>query len=190
MADPASLATMSLAASGTSGGISALGSIMGGQSQASMFQYQSGIAAMNAEIAKQNADYAVAAGEVSAQESGMRTRAQIGQTIATQGAGNLAVGQGSNARVVNSELALGQEDQALIRSNAAKQAYGYEVTAAQDTAQSQLDTQAASNAKTAGIISGIGSLLGTAGSVSSKWLTATQSGAFGGGGTNPENMVS
>lgn len=153
-----------------------------------MYNYQAGVAQMNAQIAKQNADYATAAGEVTAQESGMQTRFKIGETVAQQGAGGLAVGSGSNARVVSGEQAIGQQDEAIIRSNAARQAYGYDVQAAQDTAQSQIDQFAASNAKTAGDISAFGSILGAAGSVSSKWLTAGQQGVFGGGGGNPETV--
>lgn len=178
MADPFTLTAVSLGASALSAGVNAAGQYSSGQSQAAMYQYQSQIAQMNAKIADQNADYAVASGEVSAQESGMKTRFQMGQTIAQQGAGGLAVGSGSNARVVQSELAVGQQDQALIRSNAARTAYGYKVQAAADTAQGVLDTTAASNAKTAGEISAFGSLLGGAAGVSSKWLQASQAGVF------------
>jgi hypothetical protein len=187
--DPVSLSTMAIGASAAGGGVSALGSIFGGESQANMYNYQAGIQNLNAQIAKQNADYAVASGEVQAQESGMQTRAQIGQTKAQQGAGGLAVGGGSNARVVTSEAEIGQENQAIIRSNAARTAYGYEVQGTQATAQAGLDTMAASNATTAADISAFGSILGTAGSVSSKWLAGTTSGTFGGssGGTSPES---
>lgn len=191
MVAPAALGAISLGASALGGATSAFGSIMGGQSQAAMYNYQAGIAQINQQIMQQSADYATAAGEVSAQESGMKTRAQIGQTIAQQGAGGLAVGGGSNARVVSSELALGQEDQALIRSNAARQAYGYEVQGVQDTAQSQLDTMAASKSQTAGLLGAAGSILGAAGSVSSKWLQASQTGIFGGGaGTQNSSVMS
>lgn len=179
MADPFTIVAIGSTVLGAA--TSAAGAYSSGQSQGAMYQYQAGIAAMNSQIAKQNADYAIAAGEVSAQESGMKTRAQIGTTIAQQGAGGLAVGSGSNARVVTSERAIGQEDQALIRSNAAKQAYGFEVQAAQDTAQGQLYSAASTNAKTAGDINAVGSFLSGAGSVSSKWLQASQTGALGGG---------
>lgn len=181
MADPFSLTAIALGSSVLGGATSAVGSIMGGQSQASMYNYQAGIALMNQQIMKQNADYATAAGEVTAQESGMKTRTQMGQTIAQQGAGGLAVGSGSNARVVSSELALGQEDQALIRSNAARQAYGYEVEATKFGAQAQVDQLAASKSKTAGYLGAFSSLLGAAGSVSSKWLQASQLGILPGG---------
>ena len=181
--DPVSLTAISLAASAAGGGVSAFGALEQGKSQAAMYNYQAGVANLNSQIAKQNADYAVASGEVQAQESGMRTRQQVGGIIAQQGAGGLAIGGGSNARVVSSQQQVGQEDQALIRSNAARTAYGYEVQGVQDTAQAALDTTAATNAKTAGDISAFGSILGTAGSVSSKWLQASQSGAFGSSGT-------
>lgn len=180
MADPISLTAMSLGASALGGVTGAVGGIMGGNSQASMYQYQSGVAKMNEQIMKQNADYAVAAGEVTAQEKGMETRGKIGQTIAQQGAGGLAVGSGSNARVVDSERQIGQQDQAIIRSNSARQAYGYEVEASKYAAESTMDQFAASNAKKAGYISAFGSLLGAAGSVGSKWLTASNAGTFSG----------
>lgn len=152
-----------------------------------MYNYQSGVAQMNAQIEKQNKDYAIAAGEVTAQESGMATRYKIGETIAQQGAGGLAVGSGSNARVVDSERAVGQQDEAIIRSNAARQAYGFDVEAAKYTAESQVDQFAASNAKTSGYLNAFGSLLGAAGSVSSKWLTASNAGTFS-GSSNPETV--
>lgn len=182
MADPVSLTAISLGASALGGVVSAGGAIAGGQSQAAMYQYQAGVAQMNQQIMKQNADWAVASGEVSAQEKGMETRYKIGETIAQQGAGGLAIGSGSQGRVVDSERQLGQYDEALIRSNAARQAYGYEVEAAKFGAESQLDTMAASTSRTSGYLKAFGSLLGTAGSVSSKWLQAGQSGVFGGGG--------
>lgn len=188
MADPftlsaGTLAMMSMASSAAGAGVSAYGAYSQGQAQSAQYAYQSGIAQMNAQIAKQNADYAVAAGEVKAQESGMKTRFQIGETIAQQGAGGLAVGSGSNARVVSGELAVGQQDQAIIRSNAARTAYGYNVEAAAATAQGKLYSMASESAKTAGAISAAGSLISGAGSVSGKWLQATQAGIFGGGNT-------
>ncbi|MBZ5616241.1 MAG: hypothetical protein LAO23_19710 [Acidobacteriia bacterium] len=179
MADPVSLSVIGMAASGASGAVGAFGAISGGNSQAAMYNYQAGIANLNSQIAKQNADWAVASGEVEAQQSGMKSRFQQGTTIAQQGAGELAIGSGSNARVVQSEKELGAEDQALIRSNAAKKAYGYEVESVQQEAQANLDTMAAKNAKTAGYLDAFKSILGAAGSVGSKWSSANTAGVFG-----------
>lgn len=174
----APMAAVSMGSTLLGGITSAFGASAQAQSQAAMYNYQSQVAETNRQIAEQNKNYAIAAGEVSAQEAGMKARFQRGMTIAQQGAGGLAVGSGSNARVVESELEIGQQDQALIRSNAARTAYGYEVEATADTAQSQLDQMAAASAKKAGTINVFGSLLGAAGSVSSKWLQADQAGVF------------
>jgi hypothetical protein len=162
------------------GGITgAVGSIFGGQAQAGMYNYQAGIAQMNAQIAKQNAAYELAVGETQAQQSGMKTRAQISQTRAAQGAGGLDVGSGTNVKVRESELQLGQYDQALIRSNASRRAYGQEVIAAQETAQSNLDQFAAKTSITASYFGAASSILGAAGSFSSKWFAGQGSGLGG-----------
>ena len=172
----APMAMVGMGATALGGITGAVGSIFSGQAQSNMYTYQAGIAQMNAQIAKQNASYALAAGEVSAQQQGMKTRAEIGQTKATQGAGGLQVGSGSNVQVQKSEKEIGDENAALTRANAARQAYGFQVEAVQDTAQSQLDLMAAENAKTAGTIGAFSSLLGGGASVSSKWLEGSKQG--------------
>lgn len=166
-------------------GLGAAGSILGafgqqqaGQAQASMYTYQAGVAQMNKTIADQNAAYALASGEVQAQQEGMKTRAEIGQTKATQGASGVDVNRGSSVDVRASEAEIGAENQALTRSNAARVAYGYQVEGAQATAQSNIDLMAASRSKTAGTIGAFTSLLGGASSVSSKWMQGNQAGIF------------
>lgn len=178
MADPGTLALASLVSTGAGGITNAIGSLFGGSAQSNMYQYQAGIAAMNAQIAKQNASYDLAVGEVQAQQSGMKTRAVLGATRAAQGASGLDLNTGTAVQVRASEAELGAEDMALIRSNAAKRAYGDEVEAVQDTAQSQLDTYAASNARTAGMIGAFSSVLGAGGSVASKWSQFSTAGVF------------
>lgn len=179
MADPVTMATIGIASTAAGGGVSAFGSIMGGNANAAMYQYQAGIAQMNKKIADQNAAYETALGETQAQQSGMKTRAVIGATRAQQGASGLDVNTGSNVSVRASEAELGAEDQAMIRSNAAFRAYGDEVQAANFTAQSQVDTMAASYSQTAGEIGAFSSILGAGGSVSSKWMQASQLGIAG-----------
>jgi hypothetical protein len=176
MAAPMALVGLGSAAAG--GITSAFGAFAGGQSQAAFYNYQAGVAKTNATIAQQNANYAVYAGEVRAQQSGMKTAAEIGTTKAMQGAGGLDVSSGSNVDVRTSELEVGQENQALIRSNAAKTAFGYEVEESQFTAQAGADLAAGRQAKTAGDIGAIGSLIGGAGSVASKWSDSQRAGVF------------
>lgn len=177
MADP--VTAIGLGSTALGGITGAIGSIFGGDAQAAMYRYQAGIAQMNAQIARQNASYEMALGETQAQMEGMKTRAQISQTRASQGAGGLDVNTGTNASVRQSELELGQFDQSMIRSNAARRAYGDEVEAVQDTAQSQLDMYAAKTSQTSGFLGAFTSILGAGGSFSSKWIEAKQAGVPG-----------
>src|SRR5712664_1002145 len=147
MADPISLGLV--VAAGVTG---AAGSIFGGQASSAAYNYQAGVAQMNAQIAKQNAAYETALGEVQAQQQGMKTRATIAQTRATQGASGLDVNTGSAASVRESEFQLGGYDQQVIRAGAARRAYGFEVEATGDIAQANLDRMAARNAENAGML--------------------------------------
>src|ERR1700756_3982066 len=129
MADPVSLglAGVGLATSAAGGITSAMGSVFQGNAQASMYGYQAGVARMNAQLATQDANYAREVGEIEAQEKGTETAARVGETKAIQGASNIDVNTGSSALVRQSEIGIGQFEESVIRSNAAKRAFGYDV---------------------------------------------------------------
>lgn len=182
MADPSTLAMASMGGTVAGSLLSAFGSAQQGQAQANMFNYQAGIAQMNKNIALQNADYERSVGEVSAQESGLRTKAEVGATTAAQASSGLDVNRGSAVDVRASETEIGQQNQAIIRSNASRRAYGYEVEAIQNTAQAGLLSMAATNAKIGGDINAAKSLLSGGTSVADKWLKGQQTGVWGGGG--------
>lgn len=178
MADPITLTALAATAGGAV--VGAIGKEQQGSAEANMYNYQAGVAQVNAQIAKQDANYAIEAGGVSAQEAGMRQRAELGATRAGFGASNVA--GGSQNKVISSEIEVGQQTQGIIRANAAKRAYGYEVGAASDTAQAGAFGAAAETSKTAGDIGAVSSILGGVGSVSSKWLQLGP--AFGGADTS------
>lgn len=185
MAAPVAIAAIGLGL-GVAGGInSAMGAAAEGQAKANMYQYQAGVAQMNKTVADQNRDYASAAGEVEAQQSGMKTRFEIGSQKAIQSAGNLDVNSGSNLDVRTSQAAVGQENQNLIRSNAARRAYGYEVEGANATAQAQVYKMSADNAITAADYKVAGSIIGTASSVAGKWTQASAAFGSGSSGSSP-----
>jgi hypothetical protein len=183
-----------------------LGTAFGFQTQAQQYEYQSninkyqaGVAKVNEDIAKSNANYERDMGEVDAQQAGMKSRYELGEMKASQGASGIDVNSGSSTRVRESMIDLGYYNQTLIRSSAAKKAYGYEVEATQDEAQADvyrytaaMNEDQAKNALTAsdmtmkalplqqqamGVASQAasaqiaGSIAGTVGSVASKWLT-------------------
>jgi hypothetical protein len=182
------------------------------QAQQSRYQkginlYQAGVAELNKEIAKANANYSRDLGETEASQAGMQAHAEMGEMIAKQGASGIAVSSGSSAKVRESMVEIGKYSQDVIRSSAAKKAYGYEVEAVQYGAQAdvyrytaeQNEAQAENAMTAAGItekslalqesamglvdtakkINIVGSLVGTAGSVSDKWTEGSFKGLTG-----------
>jgi len=170
------MAAVALGATALSSVVGAVGGLYGGMAQSAASTYQAQVAQMNATIARQNASYELALGEQQAQTQGMKTRAQIGQTRAAQGAGGLDVNTGSNVDVRASEAELGSYDQAIVRNNAVRRAYGQEVLATQADAQANLDTMAAKTSKTAGFLDAFTSLLGGAGNFGYKFASFKSAG--------------
>ena len=175
--------------------------------QANINKYQADVADINKEIAKANATYSRDVGEVEAQQAGMKAHAEMGEMIASQGASGISVNSGSSTRVREGMIEISKYTQDVIRSSAAKKAYGYEVEAVQYGAQADvyrytaqmneaqaenamtakgiteqsygLQQQAMSNVSKAEGINIMGSLVGTAGSVANKWSEGSYKGMFG-----------
>ena len=150
--------------------VGAEGSLYQGEAQSNLYNYQASVANINATLAKQDANYATSAGEVSAQEAGMRGRFEEGRIKAGIAAGNIDVSSGSAAKVQSAQTAITQENEGVIRADSAKRAYGFNVKGAMDTAQAGVYKTAAATSLTSGDIGAATSIIGGAGSVSSKWL--------------------
>ncbi len=176
MADPVTLAGVSLAGSAGGGILGAFGAQQSGAAARQMYQYQSGIAMMNRQINLQNADWAIASGESQAVNAGMKARAIGGQIRAAQGASGIDVGSGSSEDVRAGQKLVSDIDVSNIRTNAARVAYGFQTKAATDEAQANLYQMAGTNAEEAGRIKALGSLVSGAASVSDKWLQMGQYG--------------
>jgi len=181
MADPVTLGTIGLAASGASGGLGIIGSLFGGAAKAESYKYQSSMAWYNAAIAKQNEKYSLDVGEQQAMRQGIAGAAQAGQIKAAQGASGIDVNSGSAKQVQESQHLVSQMDLQAIREKAAKTAYDFSVQATNYENQAKGLSKAASNARTEGILGAVSSFVGTAGSVASKWLQGNQLGLWGGG---------
>ena len=186
MADPATLAVVGMGASAGAGIAGAFGSLFGGQAQSDQLSYQAGVAKMNQQIAKQNADYSKYVGEVEAQRVGMEGRSRIGSITAAKGASGVEVGSGSAQDVIGSQLDITQHDEATTRANAARKAYGHEMEGFEQGEQAKLLEKGAKNTKTASYINAASSLLGGASSVASKWSTYKTN--FGGKDTDSSGI--
>lgn len=179
---------MGLASTIGGGLLGMAGGIMGGSAQASQMKYQSAVAKINANIARQNAEWTIRSGETEAKQTGQKSQFVIGQQRAQQGASGIDVNRGPAVQVRDSQHDVGLEDQTTIRTNAGRKAYGFEVEAATQDANAKNYSTAASTAKTSGFINAGSSFLGSVGSVSSKWMQGNQIGLWGGSGGSSETI--
>jgi hypothetical protein len=158
---------------------SALGGYETGQSEKEMYDYQAGVARLNATIADQNAEYASQIGEQQAGLYGYKAAQQLGQIKSVQASHGLDIRSGSAAQVQASQRLVSATDMAAIRSNAAKTAFNYRNLAAGDIAQAGADVVAGRNAATAGMIKADTSLIGGASAVDQQWLQGQKAGLWG-----------
>jgi hypothetical protein len=176
---PELIAIASIATTIGGGIVSAVGASQQAKAQSQMYQYQAAQARINQDIAKQNADYQRVIGDNQAQRHGIAARQRAGAILAQQGASGLKVDGGSAVDIRDSQRAIDLTDQGTIRANAARRAYAYEVGGMEEGNKAAMADASSSNARTAGRYAVASSLLGTATSVSSKWLQGNQMGLWG-----------
>lgn len=182
MADPVTMAAVSVGSSLLSGAIGATGAKFSADASASSFNYKAGIAQLNSQIDKQNAAWAINSGALKASNYGLKAGQEIADTKVVQAASNLDVNSGSKEAVRDTQSAVAKYDQNTIRADAAHTAYGYETKAAADSAEAKLDIASADNAGKAGKLGILSSIIGTASSVASKWSQSNTIGIGSGSG--------
>lgn len=176
-------ATAALIAGGVGAAVSAGGAIEQGQATANAANYRAQVATNNATIAKQNADYAIEAGQVAAETQGLKGAAAGGALKAHQGASGVDINSGSAVDVRTSQREAAKLDAETVMNNAELQAYGYNAKATGFEAESQLDRLTADQAPIGAEIGATGSLLSSASSLGFKWSgmgAGSGSGAFSG----------
>lgn len=179
MGSPQQIGQLGLGSTAAGSLLSAGGSISSGIASSNMYTYQSGIAKLNQQVDSQNEEFARQEGEQQAQQYGIKAGQQLGQIKASQSSAGFDVRSGSDAQVRTSQRALNTVDTDIIRSNAAKTAYNYQVQGSIAGQQASVYSLAASNAMSAGIIGAGSSVLGGIGSVSSQWLKGNQTNLWG-----------
>lgn len=123
-------------------GMSVAGSLIKGESQAQAYNYNAGIAAQNAQIAREQ-------GEAAVQAQQRNAARRIGTMIANYGASGVQVDSGSPLDVLADSAAMATLDSLTIRYNYALKAAGFENQAA-------LDRAAAKSSRTSGYFNAIG----------------------------------
>lgn len=129
-------------------GLSAIGAITNAFSQSAAYKaqgdYESTIANTNAKLAQLQSKQTLEAGDIEASRKDLQTQQAVGSARAAQGASGIDVASGSSALVRNAIQSTGTQDELTIRSNAQKQAWGYQTEALEDTFKGQFAQQTAS----------------------------------------------
>lgn len=134
-------------------------------------QYQQGktsnqIAQNNATMAGYAATEAQRQGELQSQQAQRQAAMQQGATRNRLAANGVDLGVGTAGELQANNDYFGEVNAANARTNAGRQAYGYDVQAQNDRAQGAAAQQQ-------GTLGAFGTVLGTAGSVSGRWYSMT-----------------
>jgi len=143
--------------------VSAFGTLQAGKAAAASGKYNNAVAANNAEIARRNAEFAGQKGEAAAARKQMETRAKVGGILASQGASGVNINSESAGDVRESATELGKLDALTIRSNAAREAYGYQTQGMNYDAEGALALAEGKNAQSASYLTAASTLLTGAG---------------------------
>jgi len=190
------LAVLGMVTTAIGGVQQAAGQRAAASASAQSYGYQATIADNNARKAKQNADWVGRQGDIEATTEGLKTGAEVSAMKAKQGASGVDVNTGSAVAARDAAARIGAINALTIKSNRAREAWGYNVDSTNEELQGDLYRKAGVNAGVAGQIASTGTLLNTAGNFAgqfSNWMTSGSSGGGGGSGSpapaNPEVTI-
>lgn len=172
------LAAASLASSIGGGILGVFGADKKADAESAAYAYKAQVARNNAIIAERNATAAREAGAVKGQINDLKTKSLIAQQLVTQAASGLDVNTGTAVNVRESTHDVGRLDTLTIIANAGKEAVGYLTQAAGFQAEAQLNEASGKYAREAGDINIMSSLLGSATSVTDKYVGFKTKGVF------------
>ena len=189
MCEPSTMAALSIASTVIGTGVSAFGQMQAGKAQAAQLNYQAAVGRNNAVLAQRAADDARLRGEEAARREASKTRQLAGRQRAVLAANGQLVDPGSALDITTDTMEIGKLDELTIRSNAEREALGYEAQGMNFQAGSNLNSMGASNAQAAGVAGAFGTVLTGAGNVASKWYNFKKEGIWGGsGGSAPSSF--
>jgi hypothetical protein len=113
-------------------------------------------------------------GKQQEEQAAIQGKQLIGRQRAVLAGNGVLVDTGSAADITESQAGQNKLAELTIRSNAAREALGYEAQGSNFSAQSNLDRMAGNAAYSAGLTGAAGTLLSGAGTVASKWYNFNQ----------------
>lgn len=163
------LAIASLAATVVGTSVAAYGAIQSGNAQKAAAAAREQQNRNNAVLAQRAADDALARGDINAGTKARQTAQLMGQQRAGLAANGIDTNEGSALDLQADVAASGEFDQLTIRSNAMREAAGYEAQGMNYQTQGSIDRATGDNAASAGMLSATSSIVGGAGAVASQW---------------------
>ena len=149
--------------------LAAIGPIISGVIGFAQASYQAKVADMNAEVAKDNANRAIARGQVNEQTQADQTRALLGEQEAVQSASGLSINSASARRIRRASAMLGRKDTLNVRQAAELEKYSYLQEAENFTAQGKMAQLGGIGSLLSGFIGAGSSLIGSSSATTSSF---------------------
>lgn len=160
---------IAIAATVLSTAVATAGSIQQGRAAQAQANYQSQVAENNSIIAQQKADDARARGAIEERQQRIRTAQLIGAQRAGAAARGVVVDEGSALDITTDTAGIGELDALTIRSNAEREARGFEQEGLEFRSEAQLRQMAGRSARSDSLFSAGGTILSGASAVSDRW---------------------
>lgn len=141
------------------GGVS---SIQQGNAASAAASYNAQVSRMNADIADKNARDAIERGKIEEQQKRSEIAYLTGKQRASMAANGVDLSFGSPLDTIVDTAMLGELDALTIRTNAAREAYNYKVSAENARSDANLSLANAKSSKAGGYLSAFGTVLGGA----------------------------
>lgn len=153
------LETLAIIGTLASTGMSVMGSIQQGKAAEAQANYQAQVSANNAQVAKMQAEDAIKRGKQEEEEHRVQVRRMLGAQRAGIAGSGFDLGDATSQDILGDTAAMGEFDALQIRSNAAREAWGYEVQGSNFTAEAQLQRARGKSARQASYWQAGGDLL-------------------------------
>lgn len=163
------LITIAAVAAVASSAIAGYGQYQAGQAAKQAGDYNAAIARNNQIIAERQAEDAIKRGDIAADEQRRKTARLVGTQRAAFGSSGLAIDSATSLDILGDTAAFGELDALTIKSNAAREAYGYQVQGMNYAAEEAMSRVRGKNAAAAGIINASSTLIGGVGSGANMW---------------------
>lgn len=129
-------------------GLAVVGGVQAARAQKAAGEYQAQVDEQNAKVGRQQADQARQIGNMEEERQMRRVRAAVATQRAAQAANGLDVNSGTALDLQAETAGFGTADALTMRSNAIRQAWGFEVGAVNDINSASASRAAGSNAAT------------------------------------------